>query len=195
MHAARPTKTMFIVDSCCPSSSRALRDFLYEKSLKDVDAANRNARAQVRLMEQRAASRPATVTESPLIAASDADARFASGGARRDRYDRAARVAVELAAREPAVVRQPAPAPAPPPAPTADLLDLEPPRAADPVVELLIRNEQAIMERGAARAEASRVLFGVENQAEVDAKLKKAGVSPDDITAEMQRCSGALGTL
>ena len=51
------------------------------------------------------------------------------------------------------------------------------------------------MERGAARAEASRVLFGVENQAEVDAKLKKAGVSPDDITAEMQRCSGALGTL
>ena len=188
---------MFIVDSCCPSSSRALRDFLYEKSLKDVDAANRNARAQVRLMEQRAASRPATVTESPLIAARDADARIASGGARRDRYDRAARVAVELAAREPAVVRQPAPAPAPapPPAPTADLLDLEPPRAADPVVELLIRNERAIMERGAARAEASRVLFGVENQAEVDAKLKKAGVSPDDITAEMQRCSGALGTL
>ena len=78
---------MFIVDSCCPSSSRALRDFLYEKSLKDVDAANRNARAQVRLMEQRAASRPATVTESPLIAASDADARIASGGARRGRYD------------------------------------------------------------------------------------------------------------
>ena len=29
----------------------------------------------------------------------------------------------------------------------------------------------------------------------VESKLKKAGVSPDDITAEMKRCSGALGTL
>lgn len=205
--------------ACCPQNAaqRQFRDAIQNQTLDEVAAANRHARAQKRVDSQRAlrGSVYEETTESPLMAsadgpspascasAADMDAAAAEPEARKSRYDRGQEMAIEMAARARVVSAQPE-AIAPEPAPTTvdDLVDLggaeeskdrEP---VPPIVDLLIRNEQILLERDATkRKEAASLLFGEENQADVDAKLKQAGVAPDTLDAELRRCAPVLETL
>ena len=153
--------------------------------------ANRLGRAELQVMS-RVSTAPRDdrghCVGSPLLEDGDVPSPSATRAAR-----------LELA-RPPAARRPPPPAPPPPPPapPPADLLDFGSPPAAEaapsPMVAMLLANEERIQsERSAAApSEAARHLFGLERKDEVDAKLKKAGVSPEAVADQIRKCDGAL---
>ena len=154
-----------------------------------IAAANRNARAELRTMTSIGVVPPPErllgrepepfVVKSPLLAEDQTPS------------PEAGRKAFQMTA----VETQPEPTAAPDLMNFSDEADgfREEETKLSPALETMLRNETLLASKSdAARQEAARHLFGIENKAEVDARLRNAGVSRDTIAKEIARCAPAL---